>query len=69
MMLGMKVIHSGGATRKMAMVIIQIVAKIVAKKNQAERKRSPFDEPKKTAAPESNVKTETVISKMAINST
>lgn len=46
---------------------IQTVAKMAARKYQAERARSPLLEPKNTIAPDRNVNTDTVVSKITIN--
>ena len=61
--------HSGVAMRKREMATVQIVAKIVATKNQAERARSPLDAPKNTAIPDKSVRIETVISNIATSCT
>ena len=59
----------GDAIKKKEMEVIQIVAKIAAKKYQADLIRSPLDEPKKTIAPERNVNTDTVANNITINCT
>ncbi len=59
----------GEAIKKKEIEAIQTVAKIAARKYQAERALSPLVEPKNTIAPDRNVKTDTVASNITINCT
>ena len=57
--------QSGVAVIKSAIVTVQMVAKIVAAKNQAERARSPLVAPKNVATPDRSVRIDTVINNIA----
>ena len=58
---------SGRATKKIEIDAIHTVANIAAAKYQAERTRSPLVAPKKTIAPDKNVRIDTVASSITIN--
>ena len=57
----------GEVVKKRQIEVIQMVAKIVATKNQNDFNRSPFFAPKNTVAPDKIVRIETVASKMIVS--